>query len=752
MTNLGELVRRPNLLSAAVAAAVLSTMSGVTGAASAATPPSPATHRGLAPAARGVTLVTGETVRVSTDAANRTIVQGVPATRRGPGAALQTVTSPRGTFVIPASARPYLNRTLDVNLFNVTALATAGADAQVPVKLGYSGTAVPKVPGVTVTSASAGVASGYLTPSSAKTFGAALAGQFTTDAKAHFPGRTTLFGASKISTGIAVPAPVTPRYPMRTLVIKLIDATGAPAPYGFVSVANTADFTKYVGFAFVSDGEARVSVPLGSYAVDAAFDRVDTAGNFLGWGVAVKNDYVVSGDLQSVTLDARTATSKLGVRTPKPADLSAEEFDVNRTDAAGTGSWSDGYALIGSGSIYVSPAPAPANGTLDTVAAWTLTGSPVTGTPYAYSLQFLDKGGIAASQAYSVATADLATFRSRLYLDGPYPRQGQMILFPMFAGSDFGGGWSFPVALPGTLDAYVNAIDGNWNSSLFAPLGWDNPFGGDIEDGPRLAPAGAVITADWGRGPNVPNVPFATDGYATSGYPFDCVSCRTAGKLQLGLAFATDSTPGHYLPIYGNADGTPVARLRVYRDAKLISDRPDTGYALLDVPATSSKYKIVDEVDRVPSGALQSLTTTTELTFVSAGSGGAAMPSSWNCSFAETTGDACTVLPLMTASVDLPTNLVGSVPLGTSSIGVVLGHIQGAATTAITSGKVEVRRPGGTWTALPTTAIGGGKYRAHLTTSDADAGTSLDLRVTGTDAAGGKIVQSAGVAFAVSSS
>ena len=191
-----------------------------------------------------------------------------------------------------------------------------------------------------------------------------------------------------------------------------------------------------------------------------------------------------------------------------------------------------------------------------------------------------------------------------------------------------------------------------------------------------------------------------------------------------------------------------MARLRIYRNGALVSDDTDTGFAQVAVPAASGTYRILDEVDRRPSLALQSLTTRTDITFVSAAGRGGSLPSTWTCSL----GTGCTVLPLLKTSVSLPTNLVGSVPLGTSSIKLVVSHIQGAPRTAISSGVVEVRRTGSGWTKLPITSLGAGAFRATLKTTTKDAGATFDLRVTGTDRAGGRIVQTSTSAFAVAGS
>jgi len=751
---MGEFMRRPGWIVWGLAAVVTMSAAGQAVAAPSAVPAGSATAasaasgQGTAPALRGVTLVTGDSVRVGKDARGRTIVKGLPATRSGAGAAFQTVTTPKTTYVIPASARPYLGRFLDPALFDVTSSASAGGAARIPVRLTYAGTTVPAVPGVTVTSSSAGTATGYLTAASARRFGAALASQYRTDAKAHFPARATLFGAAKVLAGASTPPVVTPKYPMRTLIIKVLGADGAPVPFGFLSVYNTDDFAKFFNFAIVADGEARVSVPLGTYGFDTAVDKLDAAGNFNGFGVVTKSDYVVSAQNQVVTIDGRTATSRLSVRTPRTADQQVEEFDLARLDAAGTGESSSGYAMLGPGVVDVAPASVPVSGTLTSGASWALTGSPSSGTPYAYSLHFDGAKGIPATQAYTVSTPQLATFRSRLYVD-VVPRWGGVLTFPVTPASTSAGGWSFPAQLPTNLVTYVNAIPGAvWLTTVFgSPDPDNNPFAGTIDDGPRPAPAGSTYSADWGRGPLLPNVPVETSSTAAF-MGFDCPSCRTAKQMQVAIDFATDTTPGHSVETFGNVDGTPVARLRIYRNGALISDEQDTGFAQVAVPTAAGTYRILDEVDRRPSLALQSLTTRTEITVVSTAGRGGSLPSTWTCSL----GKRCTVLPLLRTSVALPTNLVGSVPLGTSSITLTVAHIQGAPATAITSGLVEVRRPGGAWTTLPVSALGAGSYGATLTTTAKDAGSTFDLRVTGTDGAGGRIVQTSTAAFGVAAS
>src|SRR5207248_1945200 len=82
------------------------------------------------------------------------------------------------------SAMAYFGKHLDPTLFDVTALAAAGFVRRIPLVISYEVGTKPALPGVTITSARGGVAHGYVTPSSAKDFGAALARKATADSGA----------------------------------------------------------------------------------------------------------------------------------------------------------------------------------------------------------------------------------------------------------------------------------------------------------------------------------------------------------------------------------------------------------------------------------------------------------------------------------------------------------------------------------------------------------------------------------------
>jgi hypothetical protein len=78
------------------------------------------------------------------------------------------------TYVMPATALPYLGRELDPSLFDFATLRTAEHDGRLWVHIGYRGPR-PVLPGITITSYGVRGATGYLTPASSSAFGSALA-------------------------------------------------------------------------------------------------------------------------------------------------------------------------------------------------------------------------------------------------------------------------------------------------------------------------------------------------------------------------------------------------------------------------------------------------------------------------------------------------------------------------------------------------------------------------------------------------
>jgi hypothetical protein len=155
----------------APAAALAAGPASPAGAASRADAASPAAVR---PAGSGpaLFLVNGDQVISSPAPGGRTasVVRLVPK-----AGAVITPGLGRRQYDIPAYALPFLDRGLNPSLFSLAALRKAESGGRLPVRLSYAGPR-PALPGITITSTGTGTAAGYLTPASARTFGAALAG------------------------------------------------------------------------------------------------------------------------------------------------------------------------------------------------------------------------------------------------------------------------------------------------------------------------------------------------------------------------------------------------------------------------------------------------------------------------------------------------------------------------------------------------------------------------------------------------
>jgi hypothetical protein len=392
--------------------------------------------------------------------------------------------------------------------------------------------------------------------------------------------------------------------------------------------------------------------------------------------------------------------------------------------------------------VYVLPTGKPKVGQLHWETTWTLAGTPSTGQPYTYDVTFEQVNEVTADQTYRVTNAQVATIDSRYYTDGPswaaslsrtptYP-------FPYDT-------YIVPVPLPNPLHRieYVAGPPGvYWQATLEANAYDPNPTVGIVDDASRYLQAGKTYRADWLRGPIAPGVPTPSPLDVTS-----CATCRTAGTLTVDLPQATDTTPEHIgsLPV-PPSDNQHVARFRIYRNGKLLDDERDITGGTFPVPAAASTYRIIDHVPHAVSGAIGWKSSTVDLTFRSAAGEGAKPPPDWDC---DDPGH-CTVLPILQAKIPLPTDLAGQLPVGTSVTSINVGHVPGAAKSAIRSAQLQLSLNGGkTWRSAKTVATAAGKYRAVLTNPATQVGQWVSLRLTATDSVGGKLVETVINAYSV---
>lgn len=694
-----------------------------------------------------VTLITGDVVLVGHG--DRPAVTVLPRVRTGAAGSFRTVRTGSSVRVIPALAVPYLGRELDPALFDVTALAAAH-DARVPVRVAFRpGAAHHAIPGVTITSTAGTVATGYLTPGSARRFGQALADQVRADAAAGWHRDTGLFaGISTVGYGGSVAPVVQPRFPMFTLRLRILDGTGAPAQFASLIVLNTDDTRRYQGFPFVDDGEARISVPAGNYSLLAEVPEFGADGSFADRLVPV-TDFAVTGPLTLPVIDARTATLRPSVTVPRPAVTDELELDWVRGDDAGS-RVSVGFLYIGGGVTVLDAPGRPArHGELHWGDRYHLSAAD---NSYTYDLRYGADGAIPTRQRHVVAASQLTTLTEHYSSDVP-GRTINTIRFGSRAPdySSFQAEW--PVAAPSTRTEYVGGSrDVLWQQVLTGveAFGEDFFIVADIWfDGPRTYRPGQADTVFWARQPLHPSLDTDT---APGVNPFySCPACRTGNVLGISLVPLADTEPGHVglLDQYGDTPiGTITAstRLRVYRGATLVSDERDVTGTQLTGPAGAQRYRVRYEQHRAAPWIRLGTAATTEWGFSSARPATRTAPAGWFCPDGTGTGP-CAVLPLLVPSYEVPTDALGRVPAGPGKVVVGFAGTQGAPASPVDRATVSwSTNDGRTWTPAAVRSLGAGRWSAAVGNP---AGSTVSLRVTGHDRAGATITQTLVRAYAV---
>jgi hypothetical protein len=211
--------------------------------------------------------------------------------------------------------------------------------------------------------------------------------------------------------------------------------------------------------------------------------------------------------------------------------------------------------------------------------------------------------------------------------------------------------------------------------------------------------------------------------------------------MFVGFAL-NDGDPLHQVEVVGSRK--PVAHFTVYRNGVQLFSKKDRLGGGFTVPSGPATYRVVEDLDRRSTGQSLSTHATTDVTFRS-GQGVPSPPSIYCYS-----GRTCSVMPVLTAELDLNATDRGTVPLGITTFDVAVGHIAGAADLPITSVQVEVRRSGSTnWMTLPVTNAGPDQYHATFNPASWLNGRGMDTRVTVMDAKGGVLKQTTVRAFVV---
>jgi hypothetical protein len=673
-----------------------------------------------------------------------------PATR---GEALTSLKFGGQVMEIPSYALPYLNRGLSPSLFEVSALEKAESGGRLPVQLTFSGRR-PAVPGLQVTRSSAGTASGYLTASSARAFGAALKRQYLADhSRARF-GRDGVFSHSVSISLAGSPARrgsgPAPAFQQHTLTVKGRGLSGKPDNGDQIFVASADSSAIPENFGFFFHGAAKFSVPGGHYWALAMF--TDFTRTAAAVRVVVVPQFTVAGKRTTLHVAAKSATSEFTTAGARPTVTEQAEFDIFRGETHGAPSVF-GEAVSGL-SLWVNPTTRkPTVGTLRTYSTATLVSPAHVAPGYVYNLDFPGPAGTIPSQHFVVAAASLATVTERYYQD--VRSAGASIPFGGTPAQLEAGSFvpTLPVTMPAEQTQYFSAGHGIlWSSETVTNV--DQFSGGDF-DAFRAYTAGQQVTQDWNRYPLHPAPNVVLPG--TTGLTQDEPSAfRSGNTLNLGVTPFSDNEAGHLgAGFFDNGNARVTGRYVVDQDGKKIAG----GNALDGIPPISLSAKpttirLALNAARSSSFFRLSPSSHTVWTWRSVRDTGARVPAGWFCTFRIVKQRVvlvrqCAVQPMMTLNYRVEgLSLSGLTPPGGQIIDLTAGHIQVAATRAITGATAQVSyNDGDSWQPATVTAGGSGGFRISY---NAPAGVDVSLRVSARDAAGGSISETILRAYGVS--
>jgi len=683
-----------------------------------------------APTSTALTLITGERVLETQDASGH---MRFSVESGGAPVIMDSFGSTR--YLVDADALPFMGSELDPGLFSSTS-----ATGSFAVTVDWHGTVAPAMPWLAgAKTIAAGVTEGTITASSGAAFRAALAAE---PASARGAWTGALAGIDHISlTGVTAPIRQSPNFVQYTLTVKGINAAGQPDTGDSLDVINVDNALKFVNFAFWEQGVVKLSVPTGHYSMFGEFFAVSKSGAVTVSMVVV--NAVVKANT-TVTVDARTATSRISVATPLPTDADSGNVLWQRGDATGVGSLSTAIGWsYGGGSlpvnVFVTPSPAPTVGTQAWVVSYHLDSPAAAPQMYTYDLIFGSQGAIAAHQRRTVTNAQLAAVTTAYYSDVPdlASAESRLAFFPwqFFAFGTFDN-----VSPPEQRTEYVTALpDIVWEQTVIQDA---EDFAGLVSDSPTTFTAGEHTTADWGRGPSGPSVPVnLSPAFGLQA----CPACLENNTLELNIYPFGDNPPGHVgTPNTGAYGVTETDTTTLTRNGVTIASGTDPAGAI-PVPAGPGNYSLKYDVAMSASWWTLSTATSTTWDFSTPYAFAGAPPPGWVCFSGLATG--CSVVGLMFPDYELPLSLLNTMSAGPVSFHLGIDHVLGAA-IALKAATVSVSfNAGASWHAASVSAASGGFTVGYTVPSTA---TTVSFRIHVTDADGSVLDQTIINAYGVS--
>jgi hypothetical protein len=715
-------------------------------------PISPAPAGGASSAARPaqVLLITGDRL-LALPGAPAAIIAG-----HHPVAFLSAVSCSQ-SLKIPEDALPYVGRGLDPSLFELAALEHAERGGRLPVQLSYHGI-VPAVPGVTILRSGGGTAAGYLTAASARAFGAALRRQFAADRGRGSYGTDGLFahGLSIALAGTHAPARATPQFPMGTLTVTGKNLAGKPDTGDTVLVFNLDNCNKLdLGSSTNTfyHGTAKFSVPQGHYWAAALFTGATAR-------LMILPQFTV-GRATTVHFSGQAPSSKITVKTPRPAQLASTAFSLLRSNNGFT----EGVQWLNS----VNPSPPinspalsvglvrhrPSIGGLHAYTQAQLFSPPGPGIPYVYQLDLPAPSGTIPVLHYTARPAGLATVHGRYYKDvktsvlpgglggwatvGGSPRE-------IAAGLGGSGFVSF-THMPGRQIQYLSAAPPALWQTIYAPYLVISSLVGPLR---RYHP-GEQVTENWNRYPLHPTPNSSLTGAGFS--PVLPSASRAGNALTLDITPFGDNQPGAVGSGYASCFDFGYSchgRYMLYQNGvKILSGDaaavgPGFPGVLLhaQISTRPSLIKFVLTASRATSRTskfyLLSATSKDVWTWRSQPEPGTTVPAPWRCTPGTSQGSPadnrrCAVQDMTTLRYQVAgLSLTGTTKPGRQQVAITASQIQLAPPVSLTHASVRVSFDGGkTWHPATVSKLSPGHFRAKFT-APAGAKVTLRTRVSGT--------------------
>jgi hypothetical protein len=302
----------------------------------------------------------------------------------------------------------------------------------------------------------------------------------------------------------------------------------------------------------------------------------------------------------------------------------------------------------------------------------------------------------------------------------------------------------------GALTQYLGTGDGGqWVQLYFSPTGFQ--YQSDV----HAFQGGRDYGLEWAHGPIAPNFGKHTGPLLS----LPCLACASGDVLAAAINQDGDSAPDHAgSPLFGG----PTTHFALYQNGVQVEDL-GTGYfgaELTGVPVAPTTYRLVYDTDGTAvQGLSQSVVTHTDVTFqyVPGTDPKSTLPSTDPCDFTGAMTAPCQVLPVLNLNYHLFTNSANTGESAVQGLELNIGHLtydDHGSHAPITSASVSVSFDGGTtWQQARVVKIGDfGSYDAFWRNPASAAGTSPQLRVTATDAAGGSITQTVTAAYTIAAS